>query len=184
MSQSLDPSVYGPAFAAVLRDVPPMPLDEGEADQSMRATLEALTLESAFAEQAIRDSGAADCCLAGAWLLHGYLDEAHTLCQAVPSASGSYWHGIMHRREGDYGNAAYWFRRAGDHPAGAMIAAAAAEHPETVEAALGGRWDPFRFNEQVQQACQQGGQLASVCRDVQQAEWHAMFDFCWREAIG
>lgn len=183
MKEDFDPQAYGPRLAAALIGASPMPLDAGTPDRSKRALLSELTIESAFANRQVVDPGSAACCLAGAWLLHGFLDEAHTICQDVPTASGSYWHGIVHRREGDYGNASYWFRQAGDHPAGAAIASAAAGQPETVEAALGGRWDPHRFNEQVQSAAQQGGPLAEACGAVQLAEWRALFDFCWRRAV-
>ncbi len=177
-----DPKAYGAAFAAVLSDPPPMPLDAGRANQAMRAALEDLS-DSGAGDLRIADRGAFDCCLAGAWLLHGFLDEAHTLCQDVPTPSGSYWHGVMHRREGDYGNASYWFRRAGDHPVGSLVASAAATHPATVEAALGGAWDPHRFNDQIRQAVTQGGPLAKACQEVQWAEWRALFDYDWRQAI-
>jgi len=47
----------------------------------------------------------------------GRLAEAHEIAQNDESELGNYWHGIMHRLEGDYGNAKYWFRKAGDWPA-------------------------------------------------------------------
>lgn len=53
---------------------------------------------------------------AGLWLLAGELEQSHSISQGIDSAEGSYWHGIMHRREGDFGNAKYWFRRVGEHP--------------------------------------------------------------------
>jgi hypothetical protein len=53
-------------------------------------------------------------------LLHGgllyaadLLDDAHALFQGANSPEGSYWHGMMHRREGDFENARYWLSRAG-----------------------------------------------------------------------
>ena len=52
-------------------------------------------------------------CLAGLWLHHNFLDESHTLSQDIDTTTGSYWHAIMHRREGDYGNAKYWLHRVG-----------------------------------------------------------------------
>ncbi len=66
----------------------------------------------------------AQCLLAALWLRHDYLNEAHELCQAVETPTGSWWHAILHRREGDFFNAKYWYARAAGHPAMAMVAAA------------------------------------------------------------
>lgn len=52
---------------------------------------------------------------AGLWLLAGHLDRSHSVSQELHHADGSYWHGIMHRTEGDYWNAKYWMRRAPQH---------------------------------------------------------------------
>ncbi|QDV23046.1 hypothetical protein [Aureliella helgolandensis] len=53
--------------------------------------------------------------IAGLWLLAGELDRSHEISQSQPSAEGSLWHAIMHRREGDFSNSLYWYRRAGPH---------------------------------------------------------------------
>lgn len=45
------------------------------------------------------------------------LEECHQIFQEVESFVGSYGHGMMHRREGDFWNANYWFRHAGTPPA-------------------------------------------------------------------
>lgn len=43
----------------------------------------------------------------------GDWDAAHRVAQDVANESGSWVHAYLHRKEGDHGNAAYWYRRAG-----------------------------------------------------------------------
>ena len=43
----------------------------------------------------------------------GDFDRAHQLAQSEEGARGDWVHAYLHRREGDQGNAAYWYRRAG-----------------------------------------------------------------------
>lgn len=43
----------------------------------------------------------------------GDWDGAHRLAQEVESADGAWVHAYLHRKEGDIGNAHYWYRRAG-----------------------------------------------------------------------
>src|SRR6056297_3123890 len=66
-------------------------------------------------------------CLSGLWLLAGELDRSHTISQDLPAAEGSFWHGIMHRREADFSNAKYWFRRVGSHPVSDRLAEMASD---------------------------------------------------------
>jgi hypothetical protein len=134
----------------------------------------------------------ARCCLSAIWLVHGFLDEAHAICQDVPTTSGSLWHAIMHRREGDFSNAKYWLRRVRKHPAFLPLGQRVAE---VVAAADGNRaanglipgdtFDPFAFVDLVEHAVR-GGRAASdeLCLDVQQAEWEILFDWCYRRAFG
>jgi hypothetical protein len=39
--------------------------------------------------------------------------DAHTVAQDIDEAEGAWIHAYLHRKEGDLGNAAYWYRRAG-----------------------------------------------------------------------
>ena len=43
----------------------------------------------------------------------GNWDEAHRVAQEIDDATGAWVHAYLHRKEGDQGNAAYWYRRAG-----------------------------------------------------------------------
>ena len=44
---------------------------------------------------------------------HGDFDRAHVLALSDEGGSGDWVHAYLHRKEGDAGNAAYWYRRAG-----------------------------------------------------------------------
>jgi hypothetical protein len=44
---------------------------------------------------------------------HGDWDDAHRIAQEVDDANGAWVHAYLHRKEGDLGNAGYWYRRAG-----------------------------------------------------------------------
>ena len=46
----------------------------------------------------------------------GDWDEAHRVAQDVDDADGAWVHAYLHRKEGDNGNAGYWYRRAGRPP--------------------------------------------------------------------
>lgn len=52
----------------------------------------------------------------GLYLWNESLQESHAISQGIHNQTGSYWHGIMHRMEGDYSNSKYWFRQVGNHP--------------------------------------------------------------------
>ena len=43
----------------------------------------------------------------------GNWDAAHAIAQEIEDATGSWIHAYLHRKEGDLGNAGYWYRRAG-----------------------------------------------------------------------
>ncbi len=67
------------------------------------------------------------CVESGLLLLWDCLEESHQISQTMEGKgtprTADYWHGIMHRREPDAGNASYWFRRVGSHPAFESLAA-------------------------------------------------------------
>jgi len=168
---AFEPQFYGPVFAPLLSIDRRRPLDAGRPDAAARAALKTLSVETAF--ERVADADMAACCIAGAWLLHDYLDESHTISQAIDTTSGSFWHGIMHRREGDFSNAKYWFRHVGQHPVFDLLGERAGE-----------TWDPFAFVDLCQAAIRGKPDTRELCLDLQQAEWELLFDYCYRAAIG
>ena len=47
------------------------------------------------------------------WDARGEWEQAHAVAQDVPGTPGAVVHAYLHRKEGDLGNAAYWYRQAG-----------------------------------------------------------------------
>ena len=43
----------------------------------------------------------------------GNWSAAHAIAQDIDDQTGSWIHAYLHRKEGDLGNAGYWYRRAG-----------------------------------------------------------------------
>jgi hypothetical protein len=188
-----DPQAYGPVFAPLLETDRRRPLDSGRPDSSVRAALKKLDARSAFAHERTQpaDAEMAACCISGIWLLHDYLDESHTISQDIDTTSGSFWHGIMHRREGDFWNSKYWFRRVGQHPAFATIAERAQHVAASLRDAIPNlgearphEWDPFAFVDRCEAALKGKSSDESVCIDLQQIEWESLFDYCYHAAIG
>lgn len=125
-----------------------------------------------------RDGQAA---LAGLLLRVGCWAESHAVAQDVPSAQGSYWHGIIHRMEPDPSNAAYWFKRVGRHAVFVDLFKQAQEilwsgGPEHWR--LKNSWDPFLFIEWCEEARENRGQAEAAAREIQMAEWQLLFEWC------
>jgi hypothetical protein len=189
--KQFDPQAYGPVFAPLLIGDRRRPLDAGSPDAAARAALEGLSIESALAHAKLVDGDMAACCMAGVWLLYDFLDESHAISQGIETASGSFWHAIMHRREGDFGNAKYWLRRVGRHPVFESIGQRAAElaaerGAESVVKKLihEGTWDAPAFVDLCQAAIRDQTAEGPLCREIQQVEWERLFDFCYASAIG
>lgn len=181
---------YGPAIKDLL--LPPRlnPLDGGVPNEAARARLEALRPETVCAPRPVRDRSMASCCLAGLWLYHNFLDESHHLSQNIETPTGSYWHGLMHRREPDFANAAYWFRQVGPHPIfeplhrAAFQAAATASDRDARIVVEQPAWDPFGFVELCERVVKGQSACAALCRQIQQREWELLFAYSYRGALG
>ncbi|MBO7744665.1 hypothetical protein I8J29_10685 [Paenibacillus sp. MWE-103] len=138
---------------------------------------------------------------AGLHLLNESLGASHAYAQEIEDdATGCYWHGIMHRMEGDFSNANYWFRMAGAHPAMQRLQDRAADWvrngtvlsdvPEgairdgLAEIARRTRWNASAFTGLVQ--LQESGRSAEDARGaleyVQHLELAELFAHTWQAA--
>lgn len=201
------PSFYSRAITALLGQARLNPLGPGEPNYAAQHQLADLTVEVAFAPDTVVDRNMAACCLAGLWLYHDFIDEAHKICQDIDTPSGSYWHGIVHRREPDFDNAKYWFRRVGRHqifgpleynayqlaydgprdPAAAFLRNSTWD-PETYvksnrDPALSS-WDPFAFIDLCQAVYVGSSPSEQLCRQIQAEEMHYLFSHCYGKALG
>lgn len=86
-----------------------------------KGELDRTTPEEILAPSPMASANDAQLVKAALYLKHGYLDDCHQIAQQVGTPTGSYWHGIMHRYEGDISNSHYWYHRVGNHPVLAAI---------------------------------------------------------------
>lgn len=187
---SFDPSNYGPTVASVVQTDRVCDLGPGNPVRELRKQLSTLTPQELLAPKKIADHDMAACCLSGIWLWNDFLDESHTISQDIDDSTGSYWHGIMHRREEDFSNAKYWFRRVGDHGVFGDLVGAAASLAEEFEAsgeaaflATQDGWDPYEFVDLCQSVKRGASTHEILCQHVARAEWQLLFAHCYQAAI-
>ena len=101
--------------------------------------------------------------IAALWLYVDDLTRSHTVSQGIDGATGAWWHGIMHRREGDFNNSLYWMARASGHP---LLAG----QPQLAPATL------------VTEASVTGAANPPDLVRRQREEWLALFSWCAQAA--
>jgi hypothetical protein len=154
--------------------------------------------------------------LAGLWLWHDGLHQCHEIAQMdpesvlkqTPAGTGpsdrqalqrelagiattlDLWHAIMHRREGDFSNSKYWYRRCESHQVikrmGAVASSLAGSLAEdsAVAHAVGKGWSPSGFVDLVQAVRNKPNDPRhELAIRLQRAEWEALFSHNVREAV-
>jgi len=181
---------YASPIQDLLREERLPALGPGTPIEAFRKTLQANTIETAFAPAKVVHRDSAQACMAGLWLYFDFFDESHAISQDLHTVEGSYWHGILHRREPDYSNAKYWFRRVGNHPVFEPLRQAAAELTRAASVPRGTKfvveqtaWDPFAFVD-LCEAASHGKADELLCRKIQQREWELLFEYCYQQAMG
>ena len=127
--------------------------------------------------------------VAGLWLWHDCLDESHKVSQQLHTTSGSMWHAIMHRREGDFSNSKYWYARCENHPCLPTLAAGANDvinpfpaDKRVLKLTVRG-WDSDAFVDLVEEVCDSPDDPRyKLAVALQQLEWRVLFDHCTRAA--
>jgi len=155
------------------------------------ADLQAITDANSLCATFVTNPGEAKAMLAGLWLWHDYLDESHHIAQELHTPSGSFWHAIVHRREGDFGNSKYWYAKAAGHPmfpvlnvqANAIINSQPADK-SLLRLNFDG-WNNDAFVDLIEQVHDQPADPRHrVAIALQQLEWRLLFDHCARTAQG
>ena len=161
-------------------DLGPKPRANVQSEAALRANLDSLFQQATLPTQQQQ--------LIRALLLlwHDHLDSAHTIAQAIETPDGSFVHALMHRREPDYWNAKYWWRRVGaSHPAFPGIARCAGELLKargatelTAKLLPDGKWNPHAFVDACEQVALGGfPRQEELLREVQRVETEALLDF-------
>lgn len=119
--------------------------------------------------------------VAGLLLRFGCWSDSHNVAQEIQTVEGSYWHAILHRLEPDSSNAAYWFRRVGQHAIFPDLHRRAAEilkERGPKQWRLKSGWDPFLFLEWCDEARQKSSEAEKTAQAIQMAEWKLLFGWC------
>ncbi len=133
----------------------------------------------------------AEAIVSGLWLWHDYLDRSHRISQKIETPTGSFWHAIMHRREGDFSNSKYWNARCRGHAVydylAAKVGSVVGELPvdKAVLRITKNGWDADAFVDLVERVHRdERDPRHAAAVTLQRIEWQLLFDHSIRGAAG
>ncbi len=175
--------------------LPPL-VPENAWSNELTDALLTLSLEDLFQGQSLKDDIFGGAIKSGLLLWNDALNDSHDVSQELGNNTGSYWHGIMHRREPDYSNAKYWFGRVGTHPIfpelrECSIALFKETSNSSDELAHIGQvieaqeyWDAYQFIDWCQAAENDlGSDVARFLQQVQAEEIKLLLAYSYRNAV-
>lgn len=167
--------------ATRMRQVPLLP-----DDQAVPAILSADTVF----QTSVSDENHALACIAGLYLADQALDQSHEVSQHMSIPAGKYWHGVMHRMEGDFDNSTYWLRLASlEEPFDQLPHEIQAHIPEPAMKPLErfimhDRWNPTAFIALVRQSAAISREAQAQLQTIQWLEWRTLISYCFVLATG
>lgn len=194
----LNPSL--PAFIKKLLDRRPALYPGEEWDDILDIQIRKWTVPVQSDSPELEDYAKA--CKSGLYLFNESLDASHTIAQELEHIqTGSWWHAIMHRMEGDYSNSKYWFRTAGKHSIEAELLKEAkawlnqADMSTIQSPRLGSllsqlseltEWSPALFVDAVQTQVQVAREAAgeAILQELQWIEMRLLLQYSYETACG
>jgi len=158
-----NPSAVEPSLSETFLSIAAPLLDLVPFGKAMPALRDSMSHPKEATKAAEQIAATCDASLQAAVFL--YVDDiarAHEAAQADETPEGAYWHGIVHRREGDFSNAKYWFRRAGSLPSRLNLS-------------------PIALTDEV--AHLQSSENPVNLVDAQRQEWMALFEHCAQKLL-
>jgi hypothetical protein len=114
-----------------------------------------------------------------ALLWNDHWDEAHEIAQGGEGRPDfDLLHAMLHRREGDFPNARYWFGSAGKHPCYPSLERRIAAMPDAAGLLTpGGRWSPAAFVSRVRDRVRGSGDAKGSLVLAQAEEFRAFAEW-------